>query len=139
MIDNALVLTWWASFWADTRTQTLLGLVVVNFVVAVIAALATRQFDWQRLGDWYAHTLIPYLLGYLLIWSGGKLGLAELLGPTWGDVTATFGVLPAAAALVAKITANLLAFQATRSAAPDPLGAPPPPPRRPGAPPDRPA
>jgi hypothetical protein len=133
MIDNALVLTWWASFWADPRTQTLLGLVVVNLVVGVIAALATRTFNARRLGDWYAHTLIPYLLGYLLIWSGGELGIASLLGPIWGEVVATFGVAPAAA-LVARITINVAAFRASQ--VPDPLVAHLEQPRRPGEPPD---
>lgn len=135
MIDTALALTWWASFWADGRTQTLLALVIINFVVGVIAALATRQYEWRRLGDWYAHTLIPYLLGYLLIWSGGELGVAAVAGPVWGEVVATFGVAPAAATLVARITGNILAFQASRHA-PDPLVQQLQTPRRPGEPPD---
>lgn len=99
------------AFLSDQRTLALLLLIVVDLVVGIIAALRAGVFAWRRVGDFYAHNVIPFLLGYGLIYAIGALGVGALLGPIWQEVAQTVGAGPAVISLVASIGANLLTIR----------------------------
>lgn len=94
-------------FFSDTRTLTLFALIAVDLVLGICAALRTQTFAWRAVGRFYETNVLPYLLGYGLIYFIGTLGVAPLLGPLWADVVATVGVGPAVASLAASIATNL--------------------------------
>ncbi len=106
------ILTVLTAFLNDQRTLTLLLLIVVDLVVGIIAALRAGAFAWRRVGDFYRTNVLPYLLGYGLVYAIGALGVGALLGPTWQEVVQTVGAGPAIISLIASIGANLLIIRA---------------------------
>lgn len=65
----------------------LVGLVVMDFVTGVSAAMKQRAFSWARVGDFYRADVGPKVLG----WAGTTLGLAIVTPflPALGEYSAT--------------------------------------------------
>ena len=45
--------------------QILVGLVFLDVVLAIAAALRTGLFDWTELAGWFRGMVMPYLIGYV--------------------------------------------------------------------------
>jgi hypothetical protein len=91
----------------DSRMYIILGLIVLQFVLAVAAALQTNTFDWKRLADFYRSAIVPKLLGYLALYVvlGSVAGLDNYVGQ--GLQWVAFA--PLAASLVASVMTNFRA------------------------------
>ena len=68
-------------FATDDKTRTILAFILVDIVTGVMCALRLRIFDMQRLANFYASNVVPYILGYLLVWVLTLLGLDGVLPP----------------------------------------------------------
>ena len=68
-------------FFGDPRVQTIVGLILVDVVLGVAAAIRLGEFDLRKLSDYYKTMVLPYLLGYLAFYAGAKIIVADLLGP----------------------------------------------------------
>ena len=88
-----------------TQLYTILGLIAVDFVMGVAAAIRKGEFDWARLGEFYRTNVMPYGLGYfcLYIVFAYVPGLEGMLGE--GLQWTAFGVLTGN--LLGSITSNL--------------------------------
>jgi hypothetical protein len=96
-----------SAFVVDQRTLTLLTLIAVDLVVGIMAALRHGKFDFRKVGQFYRSMVVPYLLGYCLIYCISLSGVAILLGSLWGELAATVGAGPAVFNLGARILDNL--------------------------------
>lgn len=68
----------------DVRTLTLFALIVADLVLGIAAALRSGSFDLQKLARTNTTNVVPYLLGYFLVYTLNALGLAPLLTPFLG-------------------------------------------------------
>ena len=68
-------------FFRDPRVQTILGLIFVDVLLGIAAAIRLGEFDWRKLATYYETMVLPYLLGYLAFYTGAKVIVADLLGP----------------------------------------------------------
>ena len=81
-----VVLAALAKFWQDPRVRTILGLILLDVILAVAAAIKAKVFEWRRLAEFYRTMVVPYILGYLAFWLAGEFFLVgEWLGD-WGDL-----------------------------------------------------
>jgi hypothetical protein len=71
-----------------------------------MVALRTRTFEPRKTGDFYLTNVVPFILGYLLVYTVAYLGVAQLLGELWGTVVATVGIGPAIVALTGSVLSN---------------------------------
>ena len=78
---GAKILGFIGLFFADTRVQTLAGLIILEVFLAVALAIKKNEFAWRRLGDFYRTMVIPYLLGFLGFFLAGKFITLSLLAP----------------------------------------------------------
>lgn len=53
------------AFITSWQLKTLIGLIVLDLVLGVAAALRTGTFEFGKLGNFYKTNVIPYVLGYL--------------------------------------------------------------------------
>lgn len=53
------------AFLTSWQVKTLVGLIVLDLLLGVAAALRTNTFDFGKLADFYKTNVIPYILGYL--------------------------------------------------------------------------
>ncbi len=100
-------------FTTDTRTRALFAFIIADIVTGVIASLRTNTFDMRRLAGFYRSSVLPYILGYFLIYLLTLFGMGELLGPVMSEIAATVGVGPAVLTLVASIAINLAVIRTT--------------------------
>jgi len=94
-------------FWSDGRVKTILGLILLDVVLAVAAAIKAGEFDWRRLGEFYRTMVVPYILGYLAFYGAGFL-----LDPQWlggaGYIISEAMMWAPWAALIANLVADVL-------------------------------
>lgn len=98
------------AFFLSWQVKTLVGLILIDVVLGIAAALRTGVFDWKLIGQFYSSNVLPYVLGFLAFYvavgyiippeSLGDLG--ELVNET--TVTLAWGVL--VATLVGSILKN---------------------------------
>jgi len=93
-------------FFRDARLYVILGLIGLDVVLGVAAALKTGKFDWHRLGDFYKTMVAPYVLGYLALYVTFQL-LPEVVGMV-GEAGAVAGEVMVTVAF-ATIVVNLVA------------------------------
>lgn len=98
-------------FAQDARTRTLCAFIIADIVTGVIGALRTNTFDIKRLATFYRTSVVPYILGYFLVYVLTLFGMGELLGTVFSEIAATVGVGPAILTLVASIAVNLAAIR----------------------------
>lgn len=104
-------MTFLMGFARDERTLTLATLIALDLVLGVIAALRGGVFSFHAVGDFYRSNVVPYVLGYLVVYVVSFLGVAALVGPVWGEIAATVGVGPAVLNLGASIARNLVTIR----------------------------
>jgi hypothetical protein len=73
-------------FFSAIVTQTflnqllsLLGLILLQVVLAVALAVKTRVFEWNKLGDFYLTLVLPYVMGWIVFIVAAQLISTELL------------------------------------------------------------
>lgn len=91
-------------FGSDDKTRTILAFIIVDIATGIMAAIRLRIFDIQRLANFYASSVIPYLFGYLLIWILTLLGLDAVLPQSIQTALASLGF----AAIVATLSGSIL-------------------------------
>jgi len=102
-------------FFRDARLYVILGLIGLDVVLGVAAALKTGVFDWHKLGDFYKTMVAPYVLGYLALYVTFQLlpdvvGMVGEVGNVAGEVMVTVAFATIAANLVASIWDHLKAL-----------------------------
>ena len=66
--------------------STIIGLIFLDVVLGVAAAIKRGWFDWRVVGEFYTTNVLPYVLGYVAV-SGAALFVSpELLAGEAGDV-----------------------------------------------------
>jgi predicted Na+-dependent transporter len=92
---------WLLSFWHDARVETILALIALHIISVILVAIKDRYFDWTALADFYRQLVVPYLLGYLIVYLFAE-AVADL--ETYlGQGLATLFWLPLVSSLVARI------------------------------------
>ena len=94
-------------FGTDDKTRTILAFILVDVVTGVMCALRLRIFDIQRLANFYASNVVPYLLGYLLVWILTLLGLDGAIPPALQTGLASLGFAAIVTTLTGSIVNNL--------------------------------
>jgi hypothetical protein len=102
---------------------TLLGLILLQILLAVALALREGKFEWKKLADFYRTMVFPFVVGWLGFVLVVRLASGELLGPEYsvlvGDGVTWVSWLAVVASLGARIVStakdlygNLLPFAA---------------------------
>lgn len=94
-------------FGTDSKTRTILAFILVDVVTGVMAAMRLGTFDGQRIAAFYMSNVIPYLLGYLLVWVLVLLGLDTLLPQAIQTGLASFGFAMITTSLAYSVMNNL--------------------------------
>ena len=78
----------------DTGLNLVLGLIALDLVMGVSAALKTNTFDWGKLGQFYLTMVAPYVLTYAGLYAV-DLFVPDLLGAFLDAalVVAAFGAI----------------------------------------------
>lgn len=66
---------------SDPRVATLCGLILLDVLLAVAAAIKQGKFEWRKLGEFYQTMVVPYVIGYLALWIAAWMIPSEWLGP----------------------------------------------------------
>lgn len=99
-------------FASDAKTRTMLGLILVDIITGVIKALRLGTFDAEQLARFYGSNVVPYVLGYLLVWVIALLGLDTIITPAMQESVASIGFAMIGTTLTASILGNLRAINA---------------------------
>ena len=67
-------------FFADPRVLTILGMILLDVVLAISAAIKLKEFDWKRLPEFYQTMVLPYVLGYLAAYTASFLIIGDWAG-----------------------------------------------------------
>lgn len=127
------------SFFEDSRTQILLLVVVLDFLLGVIAAIAGNKFRLSYIADFARNDLLGKALPFLVIYGGYKFAKnADLVIPGFDMEIVMNGVwVIVIAALVGSLLGSLKDL-GLFSAAPDAIAGPDPstpmPPNNPASP-----
>lgn len=73
-----------------THLSTIIGLIFMDVVVGIALAVKMGVFDWNRVAEFYATNVLPYILGYIAVAGGTLFITAELLP---GDVAEALGLV----------------------------------------------
>ena len=74
------------AFASDTKTRIILAMIFVDLATGVMAALKIGTFDPQRLAGFLGSNVLPYVLGYLMVWSLTAFGVLSMLPAGVSDV-----------------------------------------------------
>jgi len=69
-----------AAFVSDGRVVTIVGLIILDVLLGIAAAIRLGSFEWRRLGQFYQTMVLPYVLGYLAFYVFSLVAIPELLG-----------------------------------------------------------
>lgn len=90
---------------------SLVGLIILEVVTGIGAALKRGVFDWQKVANFYRTSVMPGLVGWLGLVVSTYLVVPGLFGDAVGGVVspavALSGLLAVVATLVASIRGNL--------------------------------
>lgn len=66
----------------DIRLPIILGMIVVDLVLGIAAALRGKVFSWDKVGQFYSTNVLPYGLGYIVLYTVFALvpGLQTVVG-----------------------------------------------------------
>lgn len=75
-----------SGFWSAIAPKlgALVGLIFLDFVLGVAAAIRKKQFDWRQLGDFYYTMVFPLLLGWLALSFASQWVGSQHIGPELG-------------------------------------------------------
>jgi len=109
------------AFLREDQTRSILAMILIDVATGVIAALRVNTFDGQRLAGFLQTNVIPYVLGYMIVWLLAYFGLAGMLPAPVLDGLASFGYGAVMSTLTISIVDNLARARAGTVA---PEGAP---------------
>jgi len=73
-------------FFSDARVMTILGLILLDVLLAIAAAIRTGTFELRKIGEFYKTMVVPYVIGYMAFYLAATFFLdPEKLGP-WADL-----------------------------------------------------
>lgn len=75
------LLEYLAMFLRDPRVGAIVGLIFLDVMLAVAAAIKEKKFDWRRLAEFYQTMVIPYVIGYLAVYLAAGMIPPDWLGP----------------------------------------------------------
>ena len=96
------------AFAQDPWVRTLGGLIVLDVVLGVAAAIRTGEFDWRELARFYRSMVLPMILGFAVVRFVTPFLVADLLGEYSGIVGEALVIL-AWGTLVAQLVTSILA------------------------------
>lgn len=67
-MDLQYLITLIAAFFSAWQVKTTLGLIVIDVVLGLAAALRAGRFDFGKLAEFYRTNVLPYVLGYLVFY-----------------------------------------------------------------------
>jgi hypothetical protein len=95
------------AFVTSWQVKTLLGLILIDLGFGVASALQRKKFEWGKLADFYQTNVMPYILGYLVLYvCVGFLIPSESLGGI-GEPVSTAAVTLAWGTLVIKLVKSI--------------------------------
>lgn len=53
----------------DIRLHIILGMIAVDLALGIAAALKGGVFSWDKVGQFYATNILPYGLGYIVLYT----------------------------------------------------------------------
>lgn len=97
-----------AQTFTSVEMQVVLGLVMLDLVTGIVAALVNKRFDFGKVADWLAKDFIVYYL------AAGVFTAIVSLQPSIniGNIAADLGPAAATVALVASIIGNVQELKA---------------------------
>jgi len=107
-VDTILELV--IAFFTDPRVQAIGALIIMDVLLGVAAALKSREFDFEKVADFYQTNVVPYILGYLALYVGTKLIVdpAAILGE-WSHIVGEAAISVAWAAIIASLGGSIWA------------------------------
>lgn len=75
-------LSFLAEFFKGAMLPTILGLIVLDVLFGIWAALKAGEFDWKKVGGFYRSNVIPLVGAYMTVYVAFSLvpGLEDTLG-----------------------------------------------------------
>lgn len=96
-------------FFGSWQVQALLGLILLDFGLGVAAALRAGVFDFQKTAQFYRTNVIPYVLGFGVLFVGINYVLPVTPdGGTVVDIANQASITVAWASLVANLGGSIL-------------------------------
>ena len=107
------------AFLSDTRMLVLVGLVFLDLLFGVAAALRTGTFQFSLVGQWYIKNVFPYVIVYAGLYAISIVGISAIVSPTVGDLAAYASAAPAVASLADSIQRNIRTLALATPPAPE--------------------
>lgn len=95
-------------FFADGRVSTILGLILLDVILAVAVAIKKRAFDWRRLAEFYRTMVVPYVLGYLAFYLAAEFFFVPKWLGEWATLAGDAVQWGAWLALVGNLVADVV-------------------------------
>ena len=93
------------------RTPMVFAAIVVAVITGIMCAIRSGHFDLGRLAQFYRTNVVPYCLGWLMIYAFSYLSLQSLVGETWTNLVSYAGYVPALVSLGKSVTENIASLQ----------------------------
>lgn len=74
------------AFFGDGRVMTILGMILVDVLLAVAVAIKGKKFDWRRLAEFYQTMVVPYILGYMAFYLAAEFFFVEKWLGDWSTL-----------------------------------------------------
>jgi len=71
-MDNIIV-----DIFQSWQVRTLVGLVLIDIVLGIAAALRAGQFEWSKMAQFYQTNVLPYILGYVVFFAAVTFVIPE--------------------------------------------------------------
>ena len=88
--------------------MALIGLIVLDVLLAVAVAIRTNTFEWSRLAEFYKTMVIPLLIGWVGFIILTRMASEATLGPVYGALVGKLVAWAAWLAVVATIGASIV-------------------------------
>lgn len=99
-------------FASDIKTKTIFVAIFVDVVTGVAASLHIGTFDPQKIAAFHKSNVLPYVLGYLMVWTLTAFGATDVLPASIGDGFAALCYGAIMTALTGSVIDNSARFRA---------------------------
>jgi len=87
---------------------TLLGLILLQVILAVALAIREKVFDWKKLADFYRVMVMPFIIGWLAFVFLVRLISVDQLGPEYSNLVGDSATWLSWLAVVTSLSARIL-------------------------------
>lgn len=94
------------TFARDQQTRLIVVAILIDLVTGVICSLRVGTFDGQKLAAFLGSNVLPYVLGYMLLWFLSYGGFSDILPAIINNALASFGFSAVMATLTMSIADN---------------------------------